>query len=100
MLCSSFSLKPFGAAFFTGSSSANHARFQRGVSSQAIHGFGMPGWQYQACGLGDQRKAVSIGEFILFSPFLNLFRCVYGDALANNLYPDVIAQTMDAEVPR
>ena len=30
----------------------------------------------------------------------NLFRCVCDDAHANNLYPDVIAQTMDAEVPR
>ena len=39
-------------------------------------------------------------KFLINLEMHNLFRCVYGDALANNLYPDVIAQTMDAEVPR
>lgn len=40
-------------------------------------------------------------EEILINPEIhNLFRCVHDDALANKLYPDVIAQTMDAEVLR
>ena len=45
-------------------------------------------------------KANPVEKFSINLKPHNLFHYAYDRVSVNNLYPDIIAQTMDAEVPR